>query len=141
MSWPAPTRACHDQFCKNEGWRRVRDSRGRTGTHHVTYELDLPDGRILRTRVSHPPDRTTYGPSLWAHILGDQLEASEDEFWTCVQDGVRPSRGAPTPTRTALPAELAYLLVHRVGLSEAAVAAMDRESAIEQLRRYWSGEA
>jgi hypothetical protein len=140
MSGPAPTRACHDQFRKNEGWRRVRDSRGRAGTHQVTYELDLPDGRILRTRVSHPPNRTTYGPSLWTHILRDQLEVSGDEFWTCVQDSVRPSRGAPTPTRTALPAELANLLVHRVGLSEAAVAAMDRESAIERLRRYWSGE-
>jgi hypothetical protein len=50
----------------------------RTGTHHVTYELDLPDGRILRTRISHPPGRTTYGPSsLWAHVPRDQLQVSE----------------------------------------------------------------
>jgi hypothetical protein len=71
--WPTPARADHAKFCENEGWRVVRDARGRTGTHHLTYELDLPDGRTLRTRVSHPPDRTDYGPSIWSHILRDQL--------------------------------------------------------------------
>lgn len=43
-----------------------------------------PDGRVLRTRVSHPVDRTDYGKSLWSHILRDQLEVSEAQFWECV---------------------------------------------------------
>lgn len=73
VTWPAPTRADHDAFCRLEGWTPVRDALGRTGTHHITYELRLPDGQVLRTRVSHPPNRQTYGARLWAHILRDQL--------------------------------------------------------------------
>ena len=88
-------RADHDRFCQVEGWRRVRDARGRTDTHHITYELELPDGRTLRTPVSHPPDRTDYGPSLFAHILRDQLAVTEKEFWACVRDGTVPNRGGP----------------------------------------------
>ncbi|MHB8719556.1 MAG: cytotoxic translational repressor of toxin-antitoxin stability system [Candidatus Dormibacteria bacterium] len=136
--WPAPTRADHDEFCRAEGWRRVRDARGRTGTHHLTYELVLPDGRILRTRVSHPADRTAYGPSLWAHILRDQLDVDEATFWACVRDGVRPERGAdPAPPENAIPADVVSLLLHRVGLTQAEVAALTREAAVERLNRFW----
>jgi hypothetical protein len=45
---PQPTRERHEQFCKVEGWDCVRDARGRTGTHHVTYELGLaPQGPVV----------------------------------------------------------------------------------------------
>lgn len=44
MSWPQATRRDHERFCDIEGWKPVRDVRGRTGAHHVTYELALPDG-------------------------------------------------------------------------------------------------
>ena len=138
MSRPQPTRQDHDKFCSIEGWSRVRDARGRTGTHRVTYELHLPDGRILRTRISHPPDRGTYGPSLWRHILRDQLDVSEDEFWTCVRDGVKLDRGLPETPAEALPADLVHLLITRVGLPESEVAAMTRAQAIERLDRYWA---
>src|SRR5256885_17060814 len=100
-SWPPPTRKDHETFCEVEEWRRVRDARGRPGTHHVTYELDLVDGRILRTRISHPVDRSGYGPSMWKHILRDQLDVDEPSFWACVQDGVKPDRGTPAPPAEA----------------------------------------
>lgn len=138
MTWPSATREDHERFCKNEGWRRVCDARGRTGTHHVTYEFDLPDGATLRTRISHPPDRSTYGPSLWGHILRDQLRVSEDEFWACVRDGVRPDRGVPATPVETLPADLVYLLLHRVGLDEREVARMSKEDALARLQRFWT---
>jgi hypothetical protein len=138
MTWPAPTRHAHEQFCKNEGWQRMRDARGRAGTHHITYELELPDGRILRTRVSHPPDRTTYGSSMWAHILRDQLDVAEEQFWACVRDGIRPDRGVPEIPAEALPADLVFLLVNRVGLAEADVAAMTRDDALARLQLFWT---
>ncbi len=117
----------------------VRDSRGRTGTHHLTYELDLPDGRTLRTGVSHPPDRTDYGPSIWSHILRDQLAVSEAEFWACVRGAERPDRGhRSVPPDEALPSELVYLLIQRVGVAENEVAGMSKEQAIERLNTYWS---
>jgi hypothetical protein len=136
--WTQPTRQDHDKFCGVEGWTPVRDARGRTGTHHLTYELHLPDGRILRTRISHPPDRTTYGSNLWSHILRDQLGVSEEEFWACVRDGIKPDRGVPEASPKALPADLVYLLINRVGLAEPEVAAMSKAEAVERLNRYWA---
>jgi hypothetical protein len=139
VSWPEPTRKDHEAFCATEGWQRVRDARGRTGTHHVTYELVLSDGRILRTRISHPVDRSGYGPSLWSHILRDQLQVTEAEFWTTVRENKKPYRGAPEQPEAALPADLVRLLISRVGLSEAEVAAMSREQAVARLQQYWTG--
>jgi hypothetical protein len=138
-SRPTPTRADHDRFCRIEGWNRVRDARGRTGSHHVTYELGLPDGRTLRTRISHPPDRTDYGPSMWSHILRDQLHVTEAEFWASVSEGTAPSRGRPEPDE-ALPADLVHLLVNRVGLCEEEVGSMGKAEAIERLSYYWANE-
>jgi hypothetical protein len=138
LTWPEPTRKDHDTFCHVERWRRVRDARGRTGTHHVTYELDLADGRILRTRISHPVDRTGYGQSLWRHILRDQLQVAEADFWACVHDGIVPDRGMPEVPAQALPADLVYLLISRAGLSEAEVAVMSRADALARLQRYWT---
>jgi len=138
VTWPEPTRERHEQFCKTEEWERVRDARGRTGTHHITYELAIPDGRILRTRVSHPVDRTRYGSSLWAHILRDQLDVTEGVFWACVLDGRLPDRGTPAAPREALPAQLVYLLLNQVGLTEEQVAEMDKSQAIERLNQFWT---
>lgn len=138
MSRPQPDRERHERFCCIEEWDRVRDARGRTGTHHVTYELPLHDGRILRTRISHPVDRTVYGAALWGHILRDQLDVTDAEFWDCVQNRRLPDRGLPAPPKEALPADLVYLLIHRVGLAEEAVAALSKEQAVERLQRYWT---
>jgi hypothetical protein len=136
MSWP--TRKDHDTFCRVEEWVPVRDARGRTGIHHLTYELTLPDGRILRTRISHPVDRSNYGRSMWSHILRDQLQVEESDFWACVQDGIKPDRGVPTPPAEALPADLVHLLIHRVGLDEAQVACMSKDKAVARVQRYWT---
>lgn len=138
MSRPAPTRQDHETFCRVEGWNRVRDACGRTGTHHVTCELDLVDGRVLRTRISHPVDRSTYGPSLWKHVLRDQLDVDESQFWGCVRDGTVPDRGVPESPRSALPADLIHLLISRVGVTEPEVAAMSKDEAVARLQQYWT---
>lgn len=139
MKWPQPTRKDHYAFCQIEQWRETRDARGRTGTHHVTFELEHPDGRTLRTRVSHPVDRSDYGPHVWRHILRDQLEVDDAVFWACVQDGVRPQRGGPDPARQdSLPAELVYLLITRVGLAETEVSAMSKDEAVARMQQFWS---
>lgn len=139
MTWPAPTRSDHQAFCETEGWELVRNARGKTSGHHaVTYELRLHDGRILRTRISHPPDSSTYGANIWSHILRNQLEVDEGTFWQCVQSGVKPNRGEPEAPAQALPADLAYLLVKRLGLSSAEVAIMSRDEAIARMQEFWS---
>ena len=138
MTWPQPTRQTHEKFCRVEEWTQVRDSRGRAGTHHVTYELSLSDGRVLRTRISHPVDRSTYGPSIWSHILRDQLDVADAEFWSCVQAGTKPNRGEPEVPRVALPADLVHLLLNRVGLAEGEIAAMNKDEAVARLNQYWA---
>lgn len=139
MKWPQPTRADHDTFCKREGWTRVRTARGNKGTDHVTYELALADGSVLRTKVSHPPDRSDYGDGLWQHILKDQLRVTEAEFWACVRDSTKPTRNAQPPGRAegSIPAGVIHHLIHTVGLSEHEVAGMSRDEAITRLNEYW----
>lgn len=138
MTWPQPTRKDHDTCCRVEEWRPVRDARGRTGTHHVTYELALPDGRILRTRISHPVDRSSYGRGMWNHILRDQLHVEESDFWRCVKDAIKPDRGVPATPAEALPADLVHLLISRVGLDEVQIAAMSKDEAVARVQEYWT---
>ena len=137
--FPQPTRKDHQNYCLNEGWTQIRNARGKGG-HHVTFELTLPDGRVLRTRISHPPNRQTYGPSMWAHILRDQLQVGEEEFWACVREKKMPQRGRVEPTTPSIPAGVvAQLLSH--GVEESEVRVMSRAEAIERLNLIWSQEA
>jgi len=138
--YPAASRADHERYCAIGVWTKVRNARGKTGTHHVTYELALPDGRVLRTRISHPPNRTTYGAALWAHILRDQLEVSEEEFWKCLETGTPPDRGEEVEKREALPADLIFQLVHRFRVPEQEVKQMTKAQAVARLQECWAKE-
>jgi hypothetical protein len=139
MTWPAPTRSDHQAFCQNEGWEQVRNARGKASGHHaVTYELHLHDGRILRTRISHPPDGSTYGAGIWSHILRDQLDVDEAAFWACARGGTKPDRGEPVPPAEALPADLVHLLITRLRLSRAEIADMTRDEAIARMQQFWT---
>lgn len=137
LSFPAPTRRDLARFCEVEGWTLVRSATGKRSTHHETYELELPDGAVLRTRVSRPPDRTTYGGALWGHILRGQLKVSAEEFWRCVQDGIPPDRGMRSATKESIPADLLHLLKHRVGLSDDHLSQMTRQEAVERIQQFW----
>ncbi len=139
MSKPG-SRADHNRFCRIEGWQEVRNARGKAVGHHITYELTLPDGRILRTRISRPADKTTYGPGLWKAILSDQLCVSEEQFWACVTEKRPRDRGtdAPEVPRNALPAQLVSQLIRDVGIPEEHVAKMTLEEALAAMNAYWS---
>lgn len=128
--YPAPRRKDHLTFCLTEGWTEVRNATGHTVRHHQTFELSLPDGRILRTHISRPPDsKDSYGPGLWSRILRDQLRVSPDEFWACVQDKVVPDRGAVHPPEESIPADVLTILVNR-GVAEKEVLRMSRHQAL-----------
>lgn len=135
-----PTRDDHDRFCVVEGWSEVRNVRGKPVRHHKTYELTLPGGAVLRTRISRPVNRTTYGPAMLRHILTEQLHVSQEEFWACVDDGQPPRRGAPDlPEQDAsIPASLVYQLLHDVGLSEEEITRLTRAEAIATMQAHWS---
>lgn len=138
--FPAATRADHARFCETEGWERRTSARGRAGSDHVKYQLVLPDGRVLITRISHPPGRQAYGASMWAHVLRDQLQVDEGTFWACVNDRVVPSRGARPVPRVSLPAGLVHALIHQVGVPEAIVAELTLDKAIARVNEYWTSQ-
>lgn len=142
MNGRAASRREHQRFCEIEGWTEVLNARGKPTQHHITYELPLQDARVLRTRISRPANTDTYGPGLWSHVLDDQLCVSEEEFWECVDDGKVPDRGAASNAepQNVLPASLAYQLVHTLGLSDAEVAVMTLEEAVERMQEHWSRE-
>lgn len=138
MSRRTATRQEHQKFCQIEGWTEVRSARGRTGTHHITYELALPDGRILRTRVSRPPNRSDIAAGLFAHILRDQLQVSADEFFDCVDNGTPPARTQTAEHAEPLPPEIVHLLATKVGLPEADIRRLTKDEAVQILNDYWS---
>ncbi len=127
---PVSTREDHDRFCEIEGWRLVRGAKGRPVRHHRTYELTLWDGRILRTRISRPVDRTEYSASMWAHILRNQLEVTAADFWACVRDKTLPDRGR-APASFAKKAIPLYLLraLRDLGVAEEEILQLDAAGA------------
>lgn len=135
---PKATREDHDDFCTTEGWALARGATGKPVTHHRTYELALPDGSVLRTRISRPVDRTQYRDSMWSHILRTQLHVTVDEFWECVTDKVLPQRSRPAiPPRKSLPLYLVEGL-SRHGVPAQEISAMTEEEAKERLHQLWS---
>ncbi len=136
----AGSRADHNKFCLIEKWTLLLDARGRGVGHHVTYELALDDGRILRTRVSRPVDTTTYGPGLWKAILRDQLDVTEGQFWACVQDKQVPDRGQASVETTvrAMPAGLLYQLIHIAHVPENQAKTLTLEQALAIMTAHWS---
>ncbi len=135
---PSATRKDHEKFCTTEGWTERKRATGKRGTHHVNYEFALPDGRVLFTRISHPVDRTTYGSSMWSHILRDQLLVSRQQFWACVDDGVVPDRGQPERAQETIPVSVVRTLVNEAHIPEAAVRAMTKAEAIARLTEFYT---
>ena len=117
----------------------MHGSTGKPVQHHRTYELMIPSGEILRTRISKPVDRTTYSSSMWSAILRDQLKVTSDEFWACVQERVLPDRGGSESTSNpqALPLHLVNELIERVGLKPEEAVALSLEEAVERINQYW----
>ncbi len=132
------TRTDHETFCITEGWAERKRATGKRGTHHVNYEFALPDGRILYTRISHPVDRTGYGPSIWSHILRDQLAVTAEEFWACVEDKVLPDRQELQVPAETIPVGVVRVLIVEAHIPEAQVQAMTKAEAIQRLAEFYT---
>jgi hypothetical protein len=106
----------------------------------IAFHLTLNTGEQLYTRVSHGTGAYR-DPSLWSHILRDQLRVTADQFWACVDYGTLPPCPAAdreTPTN-AIPGQLAWQLIKKAGIPEAVVRSMTKEQAVEALQRFVSG--
>lgn len=130
----------HQRFCEIEGWAEVLNARGKPTQHHITYELLLGDGQVMRTRISRPANTDRYGKSLWSHILDDQLHVTVEEFWECVDNKNPPKRGPASdkPDAAVLPASLAYQLVHTLQLTNEEIAQLTLDDAVRLMTEHWA---
>ncbi|SKC68778.1 cytotoxic translational repressor of toxin-antitoxin stability system [Okibacterium fritillariae] len=139
---PPASRTHHNAFCEAERWTLVRGATGKTVSHHRTYELPLRSGRILRTRISRPIDKSEYRPSMWSHILRYQLEVDTDAFWRCVSGGELPER---EPTRPRPDSGLSFYLLDQItrmlGVDPREAATMTDAEAQAILNQYWTTRA
>ncbi len=74
-----------------------------------------------------------------AHVMRDQLDITEAEFWACVAEKTRPARSRVADVSPeAIDASIVFLLITQVGRSEAQVKEMSRQQAIAALNEHWS---
>lgn len=139
---PPGTRKDHRRFCEIEQWTLVRGATGKAVSHHQTFELSLWDGRILRTRVSHPVNKDAYVKNVWSHILRTQLQVTQTAFWGCVNDGTLPDRGQPSLAtgRKTLPLYLVRELI-KLGVTQAELANLSTDAAAALLGELLAAES
>ncbi len=120
-----------------EGWEDKDKQAGRRKGDHHRYVLQLADGRMLYTRVSHGPGGID-DPGLLAVVLRDQLQVTEEQFWDCVRHGTRPPRPGSPPTRPErrLDGKLAWNLNKKAGVPLERLAELDQQEALELWLEY-----
>lgn len=132
----------HRSFVETEGWTKEVGAQGKT-RGHFQYSLTLPDGRTLRTRISHGREQLD-DPSLITTIYRKQLEVTEQAFWDCVEKKVLPLRQnseTEKPAAAQLDHTLTRNLIRKVGLSEVEVERLSKEQAVARWHEYLSAAA
>lgn len=119
------------KFCENDGWDQ------KTKSDHWRYTKTLADGRTLRTKVSFASGELG-DPGLFAAILRDQLDVSEEEFWHVVREGGPAQRTpdpAALPTTAPLLSAATVLQLRKRGVSDKEVRTLKSQAAAEDLLR------
>lgn len=116
-------------FVRIDGWEEI------ARTDHHRYVKRLPDGNLLRTRVSFGRGPAFSDPALWARVWRHQLDLrSEDEFWKALRTGDPVDRTPPQavapPDQPTKPLWLVEFLTNVVGLPLDEVLAMPEEEAM-----------
>lgn len=126
-----------ETYLERDGWidePSLSRGRRRTGDHR-RYRKELPDGTVLRTKVSHALG-DEIGTDLFKHILRAQLRVDEAQFWAVVRGRVQPTPDALPPRSGTVPAWLVQRLLFTVGLPEAEVRELTPEEALELWQAY-----
>ena len=116
-------------YVERDGWTLERNHARRRSTtgDHWRYSKEQPTGSTLRTKVSHSV-RDVIGPSLFGHILRDQLHVDETTFWAVVRGRTAPDV-AVAATTPLPPGWLVQRLIVTVGMSEDDVRTLSAENA------------
>lgn len=126
-----------EAFCRIDGWVEV--DQGRSADHRY-FRLVRDDGNVLETRVSHS-SKKTMSPGRWKAILRDQLQVSEEDFWSALRTKKSVERPSAPPAEGEIeqvPAWAAMLLSSRLKMSLEEIAALGRDRAIQLAHETWS---
>ena len=135
-----PSTADLHRFCEVDEWQIKKTARGKKAGDHTRYTKTLPDGTVLRTKVSHG-HKGIDDPDLFSHILRTQLQVTAEQFWDAVDHGTKPQRPGiepEPPPKEAIPFDLARNLLTKVGTSQAELARMSKEEAVARWHEYLS---
>jgi len=133
-----PTHAQLRRFCQVDGWVDLTQEAGRKRRHHLRFAKVLADGRTLYTRISLGSG-SIEDHALFTHILRDQLEITEEQFWAAVDQGVPPTRPGSRQAERPPGAYLEYGLVKgllQAGYTQQQIATMGKDEGVELLDYY-----
>ena len=127
---PVPDKSDLKAFLRIDGWTETQR------TDHYRYVKHLPNGDILRTKVSFGRGPAFNDPGLWNHVCKDQLRcSSEDDFWKTVKTRKPLERTQDTPaiasTGPAKPTWLYEFLVNVVQMEPKQVLGLSQQDAME----------
>lgn len=126
---------------RDGGWEEVPNlARGRRRVgDHWRYRKTLPDGTVLRTKVSHALD-DEIGPDLFSHILRDQLRTTMEHFRDVLAGHAADEEAASADRPEPFPGWLITRLLYTVGVPEAEVRQMTADEARARWEAYTRGE-
>ena len=133
-----PSTADLHRFCEIDEWEIKKTARGKKAGDHTRYTKTLPDGTVLRTKVSHGREGID-DADLFSHILRTQLQVTAAQFWGTVDQGTKPPRPMTepdAPPKEAIPFGLARNLLTKVGVPQEDLALMSKEEAVARWHEY-----
>ena len=126
---PIPDKKDLRRFCELDDWEETEA----VSPDHDRYRKRLPDGTILRTKVSNGRGPIVRNPGLWSHLWRHQLGVeSEEQFWE-VLDSRQPAPRSESMRQAQEPQMDAWLfesLVLTFGVDEKEARAMTGEEAL-----------
>lgn len=126
---------------RDGGWEEVPTlARGRRRVgDHWRYRKMLPDGTVLRTKVSHALG-DEIGPDLFGHILRDQLRTTVEHFRDVLAGRAADEKAASADRPEPIPGWVVTRLLYTVGIPEAEVRRMTADEAHARWEAYTRGE-
>lgn len=125
---------------RDGGWEEIPNlARGRRRVgDHWRFRKTLPDGSVLRTKVSHALG-DEIGPDLLRHIVRDQLQTTMAHFRDVVAGrATKPAEDARQSE--PVPGWLVRRLTHTAGIPEDEVRRMSSDEARGRWERFTLGE-
>lgn len=126
---------------RDGGWEEIANlARGRRRVgDHWRYRKVLPDGTVLRTKISHAQG-DEIGPDLLGHIVRDQLRTTMEHFRDVVAGRASSEGVVAEPTVEPIPGWIVTRLIYTVGMLEDEVRRMSPEEARAKWEAFTRGE-